>query len=351
MGWRCCRWRSTSDAVPVPEYGLHCESMAWHGSRSGTGTSRIAMSSARLIGELHARARAARRRVVLPETSDARVREARTTLERERLADVVWIEEPRAHARFDDVAAHIYARRRAKGMTQAQAEARAAEPLAFAAALVALGEADASVAGAAHATADVIRAGLHCVGLAPDVPVVSSMFLMVRGTEALSYADCGVVPAPDAAQLAAIAASTCANHRAFTQSEPRVAFLSFSTRGSAEHESVERVRQALALFRAAHPDVIADGELQFDAAYVPDIAARKAPDSKVAGRANVLVFPDLNAGNIAYKITERLAGFAAFGPLLQGLAKPCMDLSRGCSADDVVNVAVLASIMAEVRPA
>jgi phosphate acetyltransferase len=298
-----------------------------------------------LIDALRARARERRKRIVLPEVDDARTRAARAMLERESLAEIVWIESPKSDPRFEAVAAHLLARRAAKGMTPAQAREAAAQPLFFAAGLVALGHADASVAGAAHATADVIRAGLQCVGTAPGVPVVSSMFLMVRGEEALSYADCGVLPAPDAAQLAAIAAATAQNHRLFTGEEPRVAFLSFSTRGSAEHASLAPVREALARFRAAHPEIAADGELQFDAAYVPDVAARKAKGSPLAGRANVFVFPDLNAGNLAYKITERLGGFRAFGPLIQGLARPCLDLSRGCSAEDIVDVAVLAAIM------
>lgn len=298
-----------------------------------------------VLDRLRERARARRARIVLPETADPRTVAARALLERDGLCEVVWVDDPRRDARYDDVAALLHARRRHKGLDEAHARELAAEPVMFGAGLVALGHADAGVTGAAHATADVIRAGLYCLGTAPAIPLVSSMFLMVRGGDVLSFADCGVVPDPDPDQLVHIAFATARNHERFTGEAARVAFLSFSTRGSAQHAMVDKVRTAAERFRRAHPAIASDGELQFDAAYVPAVAARKAKDSPLAGRANVFVFPDLDAGNLAYKITERLAGFAAFGPLLQGLSKPYLDLSRGCSTEDIAGVAVLASAM------
>jgi phosphate acetyltransferase len=173
------------------------------------------------------------------------------------------------------------------------------------------------------------------------------MFLLARGEEVLTYADCGVVPEPDAEELAAIASIAANNHARLSEAEPRVAFLSFSTHGSADHPRIDKIRNALEILRARRPELEADGELQFDAAYVVDVALKKAPHSLVAGQANVFIFPDLDSGNIAYKITERLAGFKAWGPLIQGMASPCLDLSRGCTADDIVTVAAIAALMCD----
>ncbi len=243
--------------------------------------------------------------------------------------------------------------REGRGMTLESALAWIRSPVVRAALMVRAGEVDGSVAGAVHATAEVLRAAIACVGPAPGIRTVSSAFYMgvgafrEEGADVLTFTDAGVVPDPDPDQLAEIALAASRARRRIVGDEPVVAFLSYSTRGSAEGVSVDRMRQALDRFRQMAPDVPADGELQADAAIVPEVAARKCPGSAVAGRANVLVFPDLAAGNISYKLVQRLAGAMALGPILQGLARPCNDLSRGAEAADVANVACITSLMAD----
>jgi phosphate acetyltransferase len=268
-------------------------------------------------------------------------------------ADGVEVIEHLRDPHFDEYAAELHRLREARGWTPEQARERMRDPLVFGASMVRTGRVHGCVAGAARTTADVLRAALWVVGTAPGIRTISSAFYMVvpafRGTgapEVLTFTDGSVVPDPDAAQLADIAVAAATARRQIVGDEPRVAFLSYSTRGSADGPSVQKVREALDRFRSALPDVAADGELQLDAAVLTDIAARKAPDSPVAGQANVLVFPDLDAGNIGYKLVQRLAHADAVGPIMQGMALPCNDLSRGASAGDIVDVACVTALQA-----
>jgi phosphate acetyltransferase len=260
--------------------------------------------------------------------------------------------DPAGDRRRAEVAALLLERRRAKGMTPEEADRIAGTPLWFADGLVALGEADGCVAGAVHTTGDVLRAALSLVGAAAGVRTVSSAFYMVvpdfrgAGEEVLTFTDCAVVRYPTAEQLADIATAAAEDRRRIVGDEPVVALLSFSTRGSAEGDSVRIVTEALALLRARGAPFAVDGELQGDAALIPGVGERKAPGSPVAGRANVLVFPSLDAGNIGYKLVQRLAGASAIGPIVQGLARPCSDLSRGAVSGDIINVAAITALQA-----
>lgn len=218
-------------------------------------------------------------------------------------------------------------------------------PLYFAGIAVKNGDFHGCVAGNISTTGDVIKAGLKTVGLAEGINTVSSFFVMTFPEHVLFYADCAVVPSPTVEQLSDIAAMTAVHYKKLTNNNPKVAFLSFSTKGSSAHQDAKKVNDAYTLFTSKYPHIISDGELQLDAALIPQIAQKKAPESPLSGDANILIFPDLDAGNIAYKISERLAGASAIGPIVQGLNKPYCDLSRGCSMEDIIDVALICMSM------
>jgi phosphate acetyltransferase len=295
------------------------------------------------LDRVYQRARDARQRVVFPEGDDPRVQEAAQRMEREGLAIVEVLKRfPDSRAPF--LARHLRSRRPDRFPTDASAAEALEHPLTRGACLVGIGAADVMVGGAVYPSADTIRAALWAVGTAPSIAMVSGAFYMVKGERVLTFADCAVCPEPTSVQLADIAIASATDRRRIVGDEPVVAFLSYSTRGSAEGPRVERVQAAITQLggRTPAPDFAFDGELQADAAIVPEVAVRKAPRSSVGGLANVLIFPDLDAGNIGYKLVQRLGGWTALGPILQGLAKPIADLSRGATADDIVNTAAIA---------
>jgi phosphate acetyltransferase len=303
------------------------------------------------------RASALSRRIVFPEADDPRVSAAIRTLEKERIVQPIVVD-PASDPRRPQVADAIMRLRERKGMTAAEADRYSRMPLFFAAWMVREGLADGSVAGAVHTTADVLRAALWLVGPAAGVKTVSSAFYMVvspfrdhSASEVLTFTDCAVVQYPNATQLADIAIAAATDRARIVGDDPVIAFLSYSTYGSAMGQSVTLVRDALAEVRRRAPELAVDGELQGDAALIPAVAARKASGSPAAGKANILVYPSLDAGNIAYKLVERLGGATAIGPIIQGLRRPCSDLSRGATTDDIINVAAITALQAGDPPA
>lgn len=318
-----------------------------------------------IFRKLEAAAKRKKKTIILPESNDPRVIEAAKIILRKKLAKLILIDSGKGiklpehddldiiDIGFSEQFAGEYKdlkNKKDKGFTLADAEKALTDPLLFACMLLKDNYADAVVAGSVYSTGSVLRSAIQTVGLSKGNRTVSSFFLMnfPKGhkhfSRVVAYADCGVIPEPNAHQLSEIAIQTSKNFKKITGIKPKTAFLSFSTKGSAKHSSVNKVIEAYKITKSKLPGLVTDGELQFDTAFHPEVGSRKNPAGRIKGDANVFIFPDLNSGNIAYKITERIGGAIATGPIVQGLAQPVMDLSRGCSASDIVNMSIIASL-------
>jgi phosphate acetyltransferase len=325
------------------------------------------MITSELLKSIKEQAKKLKKTVVLPDALDERSIKAGRILTDEGIANVVLIGDenqirtkaesietslsnirvidPKKSDKLSDFSHIFYNLRKEKGITFEDAQKTMTNPLFFGAMMIREDMANGSVAGSISTTGDVLRAAIQVIGMKPGISIVSSFFLMVFPHKVFSFADSAVVPDPTVEQLADIAITTAENHQKLVGEEARVAMLSFSTKGSASHPLVEKVQKATELIKQKAPNLILDGELQLDAAIVPKVAQSKAPGSPVQGNANVLIFPDLNAGNIGYKLAQRLGGAEAIGPIVQGLKKPCFDLSRGCSVDDIVNTVAINCVL------